>query len=85
MGGFECRDDLGLEARARFGKAQNTDAERQACEIRLRAERRTRTTTIDGAEQVLEPVVGRSAPVTLGRCLGLLDRVLSAQRSRMGV
>ena len=39
----------------------------------------------DGAQQVLEPVVERSAPVTLGRCLGLLDRVLSAQRSRMGV
>jgi hypothetical protein len=40
----------------------------------------------DGAQQVLEPVVERSAPVTLGRCLGgLLDRVLSALFRRMGV
>jgi hypothetical protein len=42
----------------------------------------------DGAQQVLETTVKRSAPVMLGRLLcllGLLDRVLSAQRSRIGV
>ena len=42
----------------------------------------------DSAQQVLEPVVERSAPVTLGRLLcllGLLDRVLSALLRRMGV
>ena len=38
----------------------------------------------DGAEQVFEPLVKRSAPVTLGRCL--FDRVLSALlRRRIGV